>query len=64
MEVGSLDRAHIHNAKALVLQGKLEQAIERYERAKTTTRSQDLFDIIGVEIERLEKRIDLYKELP
>jgi predicted Zn-dependent protease len=62
--VGSLDRAHIHNAKALVLQGKLEQAIERYERAKTTTRSQDLFDIIGVEIERLEKRIDLYKELP
>jgi len=59
-----LDRAHIQNAKALVAQGKLEQAIDRYERAKTTTRSQDLFDIINVEIERLEKRIDLYKELP
>lgn len=63
VDVGSLDRAHIHNAKALVTQGKLEQAIERYERAKTTTRSQDLFDIISVEIERLEKRINLYKEL-
>ena len=64
VDTGSLDRAHIHNAKALTIQGKLEQAIDRYERAKTTTRSQDLFDIISVEIERLEKRIDLYKELP
>ena len=63
VDTGSLDRAHIHNAKALVTQGKLDQAIDRYERAKSTTRSQDLFDVINVEIERLEKRIDLYKEL-
>ena len=63
VDTGSLDRAHIHNAKALVVQGKLEKAIDRYERAKSTTRSQDLFDVINVEIERLEKRIDLYKEL-
>lgn len=61
---GQSDRAHIHNAKALIRQGKLEEAIARYERAKATTRSQDLFDVIEVEIERLEKRIDLYKELP
>ncbi len=63
VDTGSLDRAHIHNAKALAIQGKLDQAIDRYERAKSTTRSQDLFDVINVEIERLEKRIDLYKEL-
>lgn len=59
-----LDRAHIYNAKALVLQGKLDQAISRYERAKATTRSQDIFDVVVVEIERLEKQIDLYKALP
>jgi len=63
VDTGSLDRAHIHNAKALAIQGKLDQAIDRYERAKSTTHSQDLFDVINVEIERLEKRIDLYKEL-
>ena len=64
VETGSLDRAHIHNAKALIRQGKLDLAITRYERAKATTRSQDLFDVVDVEIERLEKRLDLYKELP
>ena len=63
VDTGSLDRAHIHNAKALASQGKLDQAIDRYERAKSTTHSQDLFDVINVEIERLEQRIDLYKEL-
>ncbi len=64
IEIGRLDRAHMHNAQALVLQGKLEKAITRYERAKSTTRSQDLFDVIDVKINRLEKLVDLYKELP
>ncbi len=64
VETGRLDRAHMHNAQALVLQGKLEQAITRYERAKATTRSQDLFDVITVKINRLEKLVDLYEELP
>ena len=64
VDAGSLDRAHIHNAKALVRQGKLDSAIDRYERAKATTSSQDLFDVINVEIDRLESKIDLYKELP
>jgi beta-barrel assembly-enhancing protease len=64
VDMGHLDRAHIHNAKALIHQGRLELAISRYERAKATTSSQDLFDVINVEIERLERRIDLYKQLP
>lgn len=64
VDLGYLDRVHIHNAKALIQQGKLNLAITRYERAKAITNSQDLFDVIDVEIERLEKRIDLYKELP
>ncbi|HIF47396.1 M48 family metalloprotease [Candidatus Thioglobus sp.] len=64
VENAQLDRAHIHNAEALVLQGRFEKGISRYERAKTTTRSQDLFDVINVKIERLENLIDLYKELP
>ena len=64
VEEGQLDRAHIYNAKALILQGKLKEAVSRYERAKTTTRSQDVFDVVDVEIERLEKQLDLYKELP
>ena len=61
VDAGLVDRAHIHNAKALIHQGKLDLAISRYERAKATTSSQDLFDVINVEIERLERRIDLYK---
>jgi len=64
VENAQLDRAHIHNAEALVLQGRLEKGISRYERAKATTRSQDLFDVINVKIERLENLIDLYKKLP
>ena len=64
VENAQLDRAHIHNAEALVLQGRFEKGISRYERAKTTTRSQDLYDVINVKIERLENLIDLYKELP
>ncbi len=63
VENSQLDRAHIYNAEALVSQGRLRQGIGRYERAKTTTRSQDLIDVIDVKIERLEKLIDLYEGL-
>ncbi len=61
--MGKLDRAHIHNAEALILQGRLEDGIARYERAKSITSSQDLFDILSVKIENLQQKIDLYKDL-
>jgi predicted Zn-dependent protease len=64
VDVGSLDRSHIHNAEALVSQGKLNSAVAHYQRAKAITQSQDLFDVIEVKIERLEKRINLYEKLP
>ncbi len=63
VDAGSIDRAHIENAKALIRQGKLESAIAQYQRAQAVTHSQDLFDIISVNIERLEDKIDLYKQL-
>ncbi len=63
VDVGKLDRAHIHNAEALILQGRLEDGIARYERAKSITSSQDLFDILSVKIENLQQKIDLYKDL-
>jgi predicted Zn-dependent protease len=64
VDANQLDRAHIYNAKALVVQGKLEAAIKRYERAKVSTKSQDLFDIVSTKINRLQKRLDLFEELP
>jgi predicted Zn-dependent protease len=64
VDVGSLDRSHIHNAEALVRQGKLNSAVAHYQRAKAITQSQDLFDVIGVKIEHLEKRINIYEKLP
>jgi predicted Zn-dependent protease len=64
VDEGSLDRSHIHNAEALVRQGKLDLAVAHYQRAKAITQSQDLFDVIEVKIERLEKRINLYEKLP
>ena len=63
VDVGKLDRAHIHNAEALILQGRLEDGIARYERAKSITSSQDLFDILSVKTENLQQKIDLYKDL-
>ena len=60
---GHLDRAHIYQAQALVIQGRLQQAIDQYQRAKILTNSQDRFDVLEVKIEQLQKQIDLYKEL-
>ncbi len=64
VNVGKLDRAHNHNAKALVLQGKLSEGVIRYQRAKSVTQSRNLFDVLTVRIKRLERLIDLYQNLP
>ncbi|BBB24459.1 peptidase M48, Ste24p [Isorropodon fossajaponicum endosymbiont JTNG4] len=63
VSAGKLDRVHMHNAKALVLQGKLSESVTRYQRAKSVTQSRDLFDVLTVKIERLEQLIDLYQNL-
>jgi predicted Zn-dependent protease len=64
VSTGKLDYVHIHNAKALVLQGKLSEGVVRYQRAKSVTQSRDLFDVLTVRIKRLEQLIDLYQNLP
>lgn len=63
LEQGDLGRSHIQSAKALILQGKLDQAIEHYERAKTLVNSQDLYDVISTRANELQQTIDLYKRL-
>ncbi|MBW5289416.1 MAG: Exported zinc metalloprotease YfgC precursor [Candidatus Ruthia sp. Apha_13_S6] len=63
VNAGKLDRVHIHNAKALVLQGKLSEGVTRYQRAKSVTQSRDLFDVLTVRIERLKQLINLYQNL-
>ncbi|SMM99757.1 Exported zinc metalloprotease YfgC precursor [uncultured Candidatus Thioglobus sp.] len=61
LKQGNFERAHIQSAEGLVLQGKLRQAIGHYERAKTLTNSQDLYDVIDVRINALKQTIKLYK---
>ncbi|SFV86374.1 Exported zinc metalloprotease YfgC precursor [hydrothermal vent metagenome] len=57
---GNEGRSHIQSAKALIVQGKLKEAIGHYQRAKTLVSSQDLYDIINVKINDLQQKIDLY----
>lgn len=63
VKLGSFDRSHIQSAKALIVQGELDKAIGHYERAKSTTHSQDLFDVLSVRIDDLQQTLDLYKDL-
>ncbi|SMN10834.1 FIG01199357: hypothetical protein [uncultured Candidatus Thioglobus sp.] len=58
---GNFGRAHIQSAKGLILQGKLKQAIGHYQRAKTLTNSQDLYDVINVKINALKRTVKLYR---
>ena len=60
---GTFERSHIYSARALVVQGELEAAIDQYQRAKTLTNSQDLFDVLTVKIEQLQQKLDLYESL-
>ncbi|MBT6327241.1 MAG: M48 family metalloprotease [Candidatus Thioglobus sp.] len=60
---GDLDRSHIQSAKALVVKGKFAKAIQQYERAKSITSNQDLYDVLTVKIEQLQQTLDLYKDL-
>ena len=60
LEQGDFGRSHIQSAKALIVQGKLDQAIGHYERAKTLVNSQDLYDIVNAKISTLQQIIDLY----
>ncbi|HIM54465.1 MAG TPA: hypothetical protein EYI82_03155 [Gammaproteobacteria bacterium] len=61
---GAFDRSHIQSAKALIVRGDLDKAIGHYERAKSVTHSQDLYDILSVRISDLQQTLDLYKDLP
>ncbi|CAC9647457.1 M48 family metallopeptidase [bacterium endosymbiont of Bathymodiolus sp. 5 South] len=61
LKQGDFGRSHIQSAKALIVQGKLDQAIGRYERAKTLVDSQDLYDIVNAKINTLKQIINLYK---
>jgi len=61
---GAFDRSHIQSAKALIVRGDLDKAIGHYERAKSVTHSQDLYDILSVRISNLQQTLDLYKDLP
>ena len=63
VKLGAFDRSHIQSAKALIVQGKLDKAIGHYERAKTVTHSQDLYDVLSVKIDNLQRTLDLYKDL-
>ncbi|MCS5588869.1 MAG: M48 family metalloprotease [Candidatus Thioglobus sp.] len=63
IKLGSFDRSHIQSAKALIVQGELDKAIGHYERAKSVTHSQDLFDVLSVRIDDLQQILDLYKDL-
>ena len=56
LTIGKIDRAHFYNAKSLALQGRLNNAIIVYKKAKLTTNSKDLFDIITFEINRLQNQ--------
>ncbi|CAC9531701.1 Exported zinc metalloprotease YfgC precursor [uncultured Gammaproteobacteria bacterium] len=61
LKQGNTGRSHIQSAKALVTQGKFDKAIGHYQRAKALASSQDLYDIIGANIGRLQQTLDLYK---
>ncbi len=61
LKQGDFGRSHIQSAKALTVQGKLNQAIGHYERAKTLVDSQDLYDIVNAKIDTLKQIINLYK---
>lgn len=56
------DRVHIHGAQALVAQGRLQEGIDRYQRAKSVTHSQDVRDVLDVKIGKLQTLVDLYKD--
>lgn len=58
---GDEGRSHIQSAKALVVQGKLDEALGQYERAKMLVSSQDLYDVINAKINDLQQTIDLYE---
>jgi len=64
VKLGDFDRSHIQSAKALIVQGRLDKAIGHYQRAKTVTHSQDLYDVLNVKIDNLKQTLDLYKDLP
>ncbi len=61
---GDFDRSHIQSAKALIVRGNLDKAIGHYQRAKSVTHSQDLYDVLNVRINNLQQTLDLYKDLP
>ena len=61
--IGAFERSHIYSARALVIQGDFEAAIDQYQRAKTLSNSQDLFDVLAVKIEQLQQKLDLYEAL-
>ena len=63
VKLGAFDRSHIQSAKALIVQGRLDKAIGHYERAKTVTHSQDLYDVLNAKIDNLQQTLDLYKDL-
>ncbi len=56
---GDFGRSHIQSAKALIAQGKLEQAIGHYERAKMLVNSQDLYNVISAKVNDLQEIINL-----
>ena len=57
------DRSHMQSAQALLVKGKLDEAIGHYQRAKAMTHSQDLHDVITSKINALEQTLDLYNNL-
>lgn len=56
---GDFSRSHIQTAKSLIAQGKLKQAIEHYNLAKTLAYSQDLYDVIDSKINNLQQILEL-----
>ena len=64
VKLGAFDRSHIQSAKALIVRGDLDKAIGHYQRAKSVTNSQDLYDVLNVKIDNLQQTLDLYKDLP
>lgn len=63
LKQGKIGRSHIQSAKAFIIQGKLNEAIGHYQRAKALVNSQDLYDIINANIGRLQQTLDLQKSL-
>lgn len=61
--LGEFDRTHLYAAQALVLQGKLQAGLKRYQHAKTRTHSQDMLDVLNAKIEKLQALVDLYKSI-